>query len=65
MPSDSKELPAFDPEVLDQLACPVCLGALRFVEEQLNCTACGRIYLIVGGIPVLIAGRAEEIKPSK
>jgi len=61
MPADSKAPPAFDPAILDQLACPVCLGALRLEEEtRLLCGACGRAYPVVDGIPVLIAGREEN-----
>ncbi len=57
MPADSNALPAFDPSVLDQLACPACLGELRLEETRLLCAACRRAYPIVDGIPVLIAGR--------
>jgi uncharacterized protein len=61
MPGESKALPAFDPIVLDQLACPACLGTLRLEEARLLCTACGRAYPIVDGIPVLIAGRENPL----
>lgn len=44
----------FDPSVLDQLACPACLGALNLQEDKLACVACGRTYPVVDGIPVLI-----------
>ena len=57
MPADSQPLPAFDPSVVNQLACPACLGALRLEGARLLCAACGRAYPIVDGIPVLIAGR--------
>jgi uncharacterized protein YbaR (Trm112 family) len=40
---------------MDQLACPACLSAFRLEPERLVCTACGRVYPIVEGIPVLIA----------
>jgi uncharacterized protein YbaR (Trm112 family) len=60
MPADTKAPPAFDPAVLDQLACPACLGELRLDEARLLCASCGRAYPIVGGIPVLIAGREEN-----
>jgi len=49
----------FDPSVLDLLACPVCLGALSLDAARLVCSACGRAYPVVDGIPVLIAGREE------
>jgi uncharacterized protein YbaR (Trm112 family) len=52
--------PAFDPAVLDQLACPACLGSLRLSQTHLVCTACARAYPIVDGIPVLIPSRAEK-----
>jgi hypothetical protein len=51
----------FDPTVLDQLACPACLGGLRLEASQLVCGDCGRVYPIVDGIPVLIADRAEPV----
>jgi len=49
---------AFDPSILSQLACPVCLGALSHDESRLLCMTCGRAYPIIDGIPVLIADRA-------
>ncbi|MGA3370848.1 MAG: Trm112 family protein [Terracidiphilus sp.] len=55
MPADSVSLPsAFDPSVVGQLACPVCLGELRLEERKLLCAECGRAYPVVDGIPVLI-----------
>jgi uncharacterized protein YbaR (Trm112 family) len=60
MPDDSRPFPALDPTVLAQLACPACLGALRLEDVRLVCSACGRAYPIVDGIPALIAGRAEN-----
>jgi hypothetical protein len=41
--------------VLEQLACPVCLGSLRLEGSSLMCSGCGRIYPMIDGIPVLIA----------
>jgi len=43
-----------------ELACPACFGALRFAETNVTCTACGRIYPVVDGIPVLIVERAAQ-----
>jgi len=43
-----------DASILRLLACPVCLSALRAEADRLTCTACGRVYPIVDGIPVLI-----------
>jgi len=60
MPADSSQSLAFDSFVVNQLACPACLGGLSCVESKLVCAKCGRVYPIVDGIPVLIAGRAEK-----
>jgi uncharacterized protein YbaR (Trm112 family) len=59
------ETHSFDTSILDQLACPACMGELRLDGERLICAGCGRRYPIVDGIPVLIAGRAESDSDSK
>jgi uncharacterized protein len=59
MPANSNPPFTFDPVVMDQLACPACLGGLRLGEGKLVCVECGRIYPVVDGIPVLIAERTE------
>jgi uncharacterized protein len=59
MPADPSRNLSFDVSILDQLACPACLGALRSDETCLVCAGCGRSYPIVNGIPVLIAERAQ------
>lgn len=41
--------------IVDQLACPACHAALRIDATGLECIACGRVYPIIDGIPVLIA----------
>ena len=51
----------FDPAVLDQLACPACLGNLRLDGVRLVCASCRRAYPIVDGIPALIVEHAETI----
>jgi uncharacterized protein YbaR (Trm112 family) len=61
MPADSRVLPAFDPSVASQLACPACLGALRLDTGKLVCAQCSRAYPVVDGIPVLIAGRENPL----
>jgi hypothetical protein len=61
MSADPKPLPAFDPLVVAQLACPACLGAFRLETDKLVCAQCGRAYPIVDGIPLLIAGRGEDV----
>jgi uncharacterized protein YbaR (Trm112 family) len=59
MESNSKPALQFDSRVLEQLACPACLGGLSFQQQYLLCGQCGRAYPVVDGIPVLIAERAE------
>jgi hypothetical protein len=49
----------FDPAVVNQLACPACYGKLLRDDTRLICTACGRAYPIIDGIPVLIGDRSE------
>ena len=41
------------------LRCPDCGGELADADQALQCLACGRVHAVEGGIPVLIAGRAE------
>ena len=62
MAADSNSFFRFDPVVVDQLACPACLGGLRLDEGKLACAQCGRFYPVVDGIPVLIAERAKNEK---
>ena len=45
--------------VREVLRCPDCGGQLRDVDQALQCTDCGRVHEVQGGIPVLIAGRHE------
>lgn len=60
MRGDSESSFQIDPLVVDQLACPVCLGGVRLDLGRLVCEGCGRTYPVVDGIPVLIADRAEN-----
>jgi uncharacterized protein YbaR (Trm112 family) len=55
----------FDPRLLEQLACPACLGTMRLVSSigQIVCVECRRAYPLIDGIPVLIASRAIGQKP--
>jgi len=54
------EAPDLFAQWASELACPACLGALRAEESNVVCTACGRSYPLVDGIPVLIAERAKQ-----
>jgi hypothetical protein len=59
MPAESNSSSfVFDESVTGLLACPACLGSLCAEASSLLCTACGRAYTVVDGIPVLIAERA-------
>jgi hypothetical protein len=51
---------AFDSRMLQQLACPVCFGALklRVSDGLIDCIGCQRVYPLIDGIPVLIPERA-------
>jgi uncharacterized protein YbaR (Trm112 family) len=61
MPAPPKS-PELDASVIERLACPACLGALRLETASLECGACGRTYPVVDGIPVLIPDRAAVRK---
>ncbi len=50
----------FDASILAQLACPACYASLRQEDSRLVCSACGRRYPIVDGIPALIVERADS-----
>jgi uncharacterized protein len=60
MPAKPIDPTAVDPAMLAQLACPACFGDLLLEAARLVCTACGRAYPIVDGIPVLTVERAER-----
>jgi uncharacterized protein YbaR (Trm112 family) len=47
------------PEDLRWLVCPVCRQSLTLDEDSVRCTACGRRYPILDGIPVLLADRVS------
>jgi uncharacterized protein YbaR (Trm112 family) len=60
MPAESSRSFALAQSVVNQLACPACLGAFRLEESKLLCEECGRAYPVVDGIPVLIFGRENS-----
>jgi uncharacterized protein YbaR (Trm112 family) len=47
------------PEDLRWLVCPVCRQSLALDANAVLCSACGRRYPVVDGIPVLLPGRAS------
>ena len=53
-----------DPRLLEILICPACHGEIFPLEEDrgLECRACGRVYPIRDGIPVMLV---EEASPPK
>jgi uncharacterized protein len=61
----AKNTPHFDEGALKVLACPACAGDLRLDDSHLRCVACGRMYPVIDGIPVLIAERAEIPYPQQ
>lgn len=54
-----------DKEILKMLVCPACKSALDFVENKIVCTACGRVYPIEEGIPVLLVDETEVTDEEK
>ena len=53
-----------DARLLEILICPACAGRIRELAEEsgLECVACGRIYPVRDGIPVLLV---EESRPGQ
>jgi uncharacterized protein len=53
-------------KILDILVCPVpeCRKPLTLApdESALQCTACGRVYPVRDGIPILLADEVEKSK---
>ncbi|MDP2360833.1 MAG: Trm112 family protein [bacterium] len=49
MPDQTHPVP---PELRPLFICPACQGELDWSRmAEIRCTACGRVYPIVGGIP--------------
>jgi uncharacterized protein len=65
MPTKPNPPLAFDASIAGQLACPACYGSLRHENAELICTACGRAYPVIDGIPVLIVARAEKVQTAQ
>ena len=56
---------ALDPRLLEILCCPACHGDLDLrregeVETALACRACGLVYPIEDGIPVMLVDAAKK-----
>jgi uncharacterized protein YbaR (Trm112 family) len=50
-----------DPRLLEILCCPECHGDLAEQAEGLLCQACGLLYPIQDGIPVMLVGEAKRV----
>lgn len=50
-----------DPRLFEVLVCTGCHGKLRELDEDrgLECLACGRVYPIRDGIPVMMIDQAS------
>ena len=51
-----------DPRLLEILCCPACQGDLEERADGLRCGACGLLYPIEDGIPVMLVDRAEKVE---
>ena len=51
---------ALDPRLLEIICCPDCRGDLEPRASDLKCRACGLVYPIEDGIPVLLVDRAVK-----
>jgi uncharacterized protein len=52
------------PQLLEVLACPVCIAPVRELPDDrgIECSACGRVYPVRDGFPVMLP---EEATPPK
>ena len=50
-----------DPRLLDILCCPSCHGDLAETPGGLYCQACGLLYPIEDGIPVMLVDSAKKV----
>jgi hypothetical protein len=44
--------------ISELIACPACHQPLAATGNALRCTACGRLYPIEDGLPILLIDRA-------
>jgi hypothetical protein len=47
------------PQVRAALRCPACHGSLSWERERATCASCGRVYPVVGEVPVLLLEAAR------
>ena len=52
---------ALDPRLLDILCCPACHGDVAEKADGLLCQACGLLYPIEDGIPVMLVDAAKPV----
>lgn len=54
---------ALSEQLLAILACPVCKGGLRYLEDKpaLVCDSCRLSFPIRDGIPVMLADEAQRL----
>ncbi len=50
-----------DPRLLEILCCPACHGDLVEGTDGLHCQACGLLYPIEDGIPVMLVDQAKKV----
>lgn len=51
--------PAIDPDLLEILRCPSCRGEFAPpTAEAMTCSACGLVYPVRGGVPILLVDEA-------
>jgi len=55
---------SLSPDLLEILVCPKCKGELEYREtpdEALICHACGLVYAVDDGIPIMLIDEAKPI----
>ena len=50
-----------DDEFLALLACPQCRGPLEREGDELLCPACGLVFSVRDGVPVLLLEEARHV----
>ncbi len=50
------------PDILEVLACPVCKSQVVYVTEKIQCSACGRTYQVIKGVPIMLTEQHEELR---